>query len=212
MEKIFIPAYSKEKFALKLKDFLKLPRQIALVYSIQYYKQALNLKAFLEKNKFKISKFSQTLGCLNQSFLKDTKAVLLIGSGRFHAVSLAIESSLPIYIYEAGKIEKISEKEIKELKSKKKVAYMHFLSSNNIGILVSNKPGQQKLEEALEIKCSLESKFKNKKFFIFLSNNINTSEFENFGIASWINTACPRLDFDYNFLNKNDLKAFKLLQ
>ncbi|MCK4553158.1 diphthamide synthesis protein [Candidatus Pacearchaeota archaeon] len=39
---------------------------------------------------------------------------------------------------------------------------------------------------------------KNKKSYLFISNNINTSEFENFGLDSWVNTACPRLDMEDN--------------
>ena len=78
------------------------------------------------------------------------------------------------------------------LKKKRKASYLNYLNADKIGVLVSLKPGQQKLSIAI----SLLNKLKNKKSYIFLCNNINTSEFENFGIDAWINTACPRMDFD----------------
>ena len=52
-------------------------------------------------------------------------------------------------------------------------------------------------------------KIKNKGVYLFISNETNTKEFENFpDINSWINTACPRLDFDNSVTNVGDLSKF----
>lgn len=148
-----------------------------------------------------ITGFSQVLGCSKPPFSKDTQAVLLISSGRFHAISLALETNLPIYIYDR-KLSKISEKEIEELRKKKKVAYLKFLNAEKIGIIISTKPGQENLTPALRIKKNL----KNKKSYLFIGNEINPKEFENFPISSWLNTACPRLDFDFNVINLREMR------
>ena len=37
-----------------------------------------------------------------------------------------------------------------------------------------------------------------KQSYLFICNNINTYEFENFGLDSWVNTACPRMDMEDN--------------
>lgn len=193
MKTIFISAKSKEK--LNKSHFLEssklLPKKIALVYSIQYEPIAKEIKLILEKN-HEIVKFSQVLGCSKVLFPKQTQAVLLIGSGKFHAISLATSSTLPIYIYECSKLAKISEKEIISFNQHKKSAYIKFLSSNKIGVLVSTKPGQQNLIKALELKKRL----KQKQLYFFLGDFLSAAEFENFGLNSWINTACPRLDMD----------------
>ena len=85
----------------------------------------------------------------------------------------------------------ISKKEIRDFESSKKGAYMRFLNSSTIGILISAKPGQQNLKRALNLKL------KDKEKYFFISNEINTNEFENFSeIGSWVNTACPRMDMN----------------
>jgi len=198
MKTIFIPAKSKipidKSKILQLSK--KLPKNLAITYSVQYENQAREIKQILSKN-HKISKFTQVLGCSQPLGCSRPKiksnAILLISDGRFHAVSLAQETKLPIYICTNNKLEKISEKEIKELEQKQKASYVKFLNAKKVGILVSTKPGQQNLEQAIDIK----NKLSKKEFYLFICNNINTAEFENFPeIQSWINTACPRMDMN----------------
>lgn len=192
MKTLFIPAKVKaeinEKRILEISE--KLPKQIAIVYSIQYQDIAKEIKEILSK-KHKITSFIQVLGCSKPKFSKTTQAVLLIGSGRFHAVSLAIESGFPIYILDSNNLTKIPEQEIGQFQKKQKASYLKFLHTDKIGILISTKPGQQKLERAIKFKQK-----QKKKSYLFLADNINTAEFENFQIDFWVNTACPRIDMD----------------
>ncbi len=198
MKTLFIPVKIKLKIdkVKILKISGKLPKKIAIAYPIQYKDFAYEVKKILSK-KHKITRFIQVLGCLKPKFTKDTQAVLLIGSGKFHGISLAYESMLPIYIYEGNKLSKISKKDTEIFEGKNKASYLKFLNSEKIGILVSIKPGQENFRKTLELKKRL----KNKKSYIFVSNNININEFENFNLESWVNTACPRLDITQ--LNNN---------
>ena len=79
---------------------------------------------------------------------------------------------------------------------------MRFLNAEKVGILISIKPGQNNLNKAFMFKKKLK-----KKSYLFICNNVNTSEFENFPeIQSWINTACPRLDVnDARIVNIRDV-------
>lgn len=169
----------------------KLPKNIAIAYSIQYQEIAKEIKKILSKN-HKITKFIQILGCSQPVFLKSTKAILLISSGKFHAISLAFETKIPVYVLEDNHLKKISKKEVEILEKKQKASYVKFLNSNKIGILVSTKPGQQNMKKALNLKKTI----KDKNSYLFLCNNININEFENFEIDSWVNTACRRVDLD----------------
>jgi len=203
MKTLFIPVNSKleiEKSNL-LEISKKLPKRIAICYSVQYKKQAEQIKQILGQN-HNITDFLQVLGCSKPKISAD--AVLLISDGKFHATSLAYSTNLPVYIYNINKLEKISEKEIQLFQQRKKSSYVKFLNAKKIGILVSTKPGQQNLKKAIELK----SKLKDKESFIFLCNNIDTSQFENFPeIQSWINTACPRLDMnDARIVNIGELR------
>lgn len=195
MKTLFIPA--KLKLEINKSKILeisrKIPKYVAIVYSIQYEEIALEIKEILEKS-HKITKFTQILGCSKPDFPKDTRVVLLIGDGRFHAISLAYETKLPIYILNQDKLERISNKDTEILEKNQRVSYLRFLNADKVGILISTKPGQQNMKKALDLK----KKLKKKKSYLFISNDINTSEFENFGLESWVNTACPRLDMDSN--------------
>jgi len=202
MNKIFIEAKSKQDLNkdLLIAESKKLPKKIAIAYSIQFKDTAYKIKQILSLD-HKINTLSQILGCSKLKFSKDTQAVLLIGSGRFHAIALAYESKLPVFIYEGEKITKISNEEILNLEKKRKALYIKFLNSKDVGVLISQKPGQERIKRALALK----EKFKDKNFYFFLDNNIAPSNFENFGIKCFVNSACPRLDMDNDVLNINDL-------
>ncbi len=197
MKTIFIPAKKISKIDKSRISAIskKLPKKIAIAYSIQYKDQAKEIKFLLSKS-HKINSFTQVLGCSKPNFPKNTQSILLIGNGRFHAVSLALETKIPVYVLEDNQLTKISKKEIQPLEQKQKASYVKFLNADKVGILISTKPGQQNLQKALEFKKNL----KNKKSYLFISNNINTSEFENFGLDSWVNTACPRMDMNSNLV------------
>ena len=181
----------------------KLPKNIAIAYSIQFKDIARDIKKILLKN-HKINTFIQILGCSKPRFPKNTEAILLIGSGRFHGISLAYETKLPIYILDRDNLSKITKEDVEKIKKIQKAAYLKFLYSENIGVLISTKPGQNRLKKALDLKKQI----KDKKVYLFLTNNINVPEFENFNINSWINTACPRLDMDNSsIININRIKS-----
>jgi len=183
-------------------EIKKLPKKLFIAYSIQYKDFALNIKKQLEKNKIKISKFQQVLGCSNINN-KEKLPVLLIGSGEFHAINLYLQSPA-IYIVENNKIRKIPDEEVNKIKAYKKTAILKFLSAKKIGILVSTKPGQENLKIAEKLKQKLS---KNKNVFIFLSNTIDINQFENFNIDCWLNTACSGLAFDNpNIINYNEIQ------
>lgn len=198
VETLFIPAKSKATLnKSKIKDLSrKLPKNLAIAYSVQYQELAFEIKKILANHN--ITSIIQILGCSQPKFSKNTQAILLIGSGRFHAVSLAYETKLPIYVLEKNQLTKISEKDIELYKKKNKASYLKFLNADNIGILISTKPGQENLKRAINLKKKLK-----KNSYLFISNAINISEFENFGLDAWVNTACPRLDMDSSVININ---------
>ena len=197
MKALFIEAKRKLDSNLDNIDLNTLPNKIFLAYSIQYKALAEKLKNRLGK---KVAGFKQVLGC---SQLKSKHPILLIGSGKFHAFNLALQGNT-VYIFEGNKINKLSEKEVKKLRGKRKAALIKFLSADNIGILVSTKPGQENLKKSLILKKKLEKQDKNAH--IFITDNINIEELENYNIQSWVNTACPALSFDSRIIHLHEVE------
>ncbi len=205
MKTIFIPAKINSEVNARKIQSLKLPENTAIAYSIQYKDIAKQICDILSK-KYNITGLIQVLGCSKPKIPKDTDAILLISSGEFHAVSLAFETRLPIYILQSDKLRKISDEDVYAFEKQKLASYMKFLDSEKIGILISTKPGQENLKKAIDLR----KKLKDKQSYLFLNNELDTRQFENFSeIQGWINTACPRLDFEGFVFNIGDLNSRK---
>lgn len=196
MKVLFVESRKKQLINLDDIDFSILPDKIFLAYSVQYKELAENIKKQLGN---RIKGFQQVLGC---STLKSKNPILLIGSGMFHALNLALKGNT-VYVLEANKICKLEEKEVDRVKGKRRAALSRFYAADSVGIIISTKPGQENSASALSLKKKLE---KNKEVYLFLANNINIEELENYNIDSWVNTSCQALTFDSRVLNVQDLK------
>jgi len=204
MKVLYVESKQKNlKTGLSKTEIKKLPKKLFLAYSIQYKDLAKLIKKQLEKNKINVSKSQQVLGC---SRVNTKLPILLVGTGRFHAINLYLQSP-SIFVFENNKIQKIPEFEVNKLKAKKKTALIKFLKADNIGILVTTKPGQEKINSAIKLREKL--KIKGKKAYIFISNNIDINQFENFNIQSWVNTACQGLARDNpDIVNFQDIQEY----
>jgi len=188
------------EFELDSKEIKKLPKKLFLAYSIQYQDLAKSVKEQLVSNNITVSKFQQVLGC---SKVNTKLPLLLVGSGRFHAINLYLQAPA-VYLLEGKKIVRISKEEVERVRVMKKVGLMKFLNADKVGILVSTKPGQENLKGAIELKKKLEKK--DKEAYVFICDDIDVNQFENFDVQSWVNTACSGLaNDDSQVININDL-------
>jgi len=195
-------------------------RKIGLVSSIQYANILLLIKKLLENQgkevflaKGEISKHEgQILGCDVSAALnveKKVDAFLFVGTGLFHPINLALKTKKKIFIFnpEAAKLSELNRRDIENLKRKKEAAIKKFLSYDDIGIFISTKKGQFKLKMALELKKKIENK--GKKAFLFLADNLDKREFENFSCKLIINTACPGLSInDSMIVNAEEINSY----
>lgn len=215
MKTLFIEAKYQGKLNLNKIPINKLLNKIGLVSSVQFsdhlpkiksYLEKKNKKVFLEKGKQKYK--GQILGCdvtSTEKIKKKVNCFLYIGDGRFHPLGVALKTNKKVYCFNPinNVFSEIKKQDIEKTKKKNKAKLVKFLSSDNIGILVSVKPGQYNLKKSLELK----KKFKDKTFSTFLFDTLNINDLENFPfIQSWINTACPRIsDEKTNIINLEDL-------
>lgn len=198
MKLLFIEAQKKLDSDINDIDFSNLPKDIFLAYSIQFKELAERIKAKLGA---RVKGFSQVLGC---SLIKSEYPILLVGSGKFHALNLALKGNT-LYILEGTKIAKLEESEVEKIKAKRKAALLRFYAAEKLGILVSTKPGQENLDKAVRLKKELIKK--GKQAFIFISDYISIEELENYNIISWVNTSCQALTFDSKVINLYEIEA-----
>lgn len=157
----------------------------------------------------------QILGCnvMAAEKIKDkVDCFLYIGSGRFHPLKVALKTGKKVYIANpfTNEVSEIIESDVEAMRKRIKGAYLKFLAAKKIGILVSTKPGQERLKEANALKRKLK-----KECFIFLFSTLSFNELDNFNdIECWVNTACPRIALDdYEKISKpvidiEDLEGF----
>ena len=204
MKTIFIETKRKNPYFNKeVLNKLNLGKNIDILYTLQYEKLAKQVKKYFIKKGKKI-KLKQVLGC---SIIKSKNPVLMITDGKFHALNIAVNSNKEINIFDGNNIEKITKEDLDKYNKIKKAKILKFLSSDEIGILISIKKGQNKLKQALILKEKIEEL--RKKTFLFICDNVSIQELENFSLHVYINTACPGLDKDSNkILNYIDILTY----
>ena len=199
---------------INLKVLDNLPgKTISLAATIQYIGLIPKIKDYLEKKGKKVivkkgAKYKgHVLGCNSNALDKNADTIILITDGRFHAINNAIQLQREISVFNTKTLEKVTKEEIDLYNNRTKAKKAKFLSSNHIGLLISNKPGQ-KAKNIGKIKKQIEKL--EKKVYIFESNNISMGELENFpNIDIWINTACFGLARDDSrIINLSDIIEF----
>lgn len=187
---------------------------VALFASIQFSiknikKQLTSLGIKVNTTKAKrTSKEIQILGCdtYSDSFAKpiirNSDMVLYVGDGYFHPKAILLSQvgekiQKDVFIWNPllMKLTILKKEEIKKQVQRRQRNLRMFLNSKTVGILVTLKPGQQYLKEAINLKNSLVSQ--NKKVYIFIGNDLDPNHLQNYPfIESWVNTACPRIGLD----------------
>jgi 2-(3-amino-3-carboxypropyl)histidine synthase len=218
---VLIPAKYTKKIIIPDNIVNKLPSRLMLFSSVQFLHQLLDIEKQLENKGKKIlviksknflydgmiSEKGQLLGCNAETFDsknttahgEDFDAFLYIGDGIFHPQALLVNNRKDIYCYDP-KIKKLNvlKKELyDDIQKRTKGRILKFLTSKNIGIIVTTKRGQNSTKRAELLKRKILEKWPDKKIFMLLCSELNFSELENFNFVDiYINTACSRIGHD----------------
>ena len=202
-----------------------LPKKIGLATTAQFLDYVDEVKQYLESNgkaifvdKLRQKYEGQLLGCdtgAAEKVKEHVDAFLYIGTGIFHPLGIALNIDKDVFCYDpiSAVMSKIDKTQVGHYNRKRKAAYMKFLESTEIGILVSLKPGQNNFRKAVELK----KQFKDKNFYIFAFDTLDFSQIENFPfVQCWINTACNRILDDYEKFPKpladlSDIEKMELI-
>jgi 2-(3-amino-3-carboxypropyl)histidine synthase len=197
--KLFIEARYKGKVRLPKLDALEAP--VGLFATVQFAGHIESMKEQLKEQGKKPLLYKprhaaykgQILGCSIEEFPK-AKSFLYIGDGRFHPLAIAYRNRKPVFTYNpySKKLSRIDDKEVDEYAKRKSALLKRFLMSETIGILVSLKPGQNRLKEAINLRSRIK-----KRCYILVADEINLQGLMDFPfIGCYVNTACPRISYD----------------
>lgn len=190
MKTLFIEAKSNIEIKIPAGELKKLPKKVGIITTIQHLHKLDSIKKQLKKAVIG----GQILGCKVHSaerIKNKVDAFLYIGSGKFHPIAVALKTEKDVFVFNPNtkKMKKLDKEIIKSYTDRRRGALIKFLSSKNIGILVSTKTGQMNIKRALELK-----KKKDKNYYLFAFDTVRFDELENFPfIQCWVNTACPRI-------------------
>ncbi|MEM3550392.1 MAG: diphthamide biosynthesis enzyme Dph2 [Candidatus Bathyarchaeia archaeon] len=138
----------------------------------------------------------QVIGCdysNAKTIAHDVEAFLFIGGGRFHALGLALSTFKPTVI--ADPFEKrayLVDEEAQKILKQRWACIQEAMKAKTFAVLLGLKPGQVRLNEALDIRDKLGKTGKNA--YLFAVREITPHMIMNFPtIDAYINTACPRI-------------------
>jgi len=206
-------------------DASALPKNIGLATTVQFLDFVEQIKKYLEENgkiifvdRMNQKYDGQLLGCDASAAHKINDyvdAFLYIGTGIFHPLGISLSIEKDVFCYDPinAMLSKIDKNEVERYNKQRKGAYLKFLESKEIGILVSLKPGQNNFKKAVELKNGL----KDKNCYIFAFDTLDFGQIENFPfVQCWVNTACNRILDDYSKFPKplvdlSDIEKMELL-
>jgi 2-(3-amino-3-carboxypropyl)histidine synthase len=146
----------------------------------------------------------QVLGCDVSSALKVQKAVdafLFLGDGTFHPAEVMRKTGKPVYRISpaTGRTTILDRSEVDALEKKRKAGLVAFHTYDSVGVLVSTKDGQRRLDEVQALK----KRFPKKEFFVLAFDTLDYSSLKDFPfIKMFVNTACPRMVEDYERIGR----------
>lgn len=201
---LFIEAHSDKEFELEFTP----PGTVGLLYTIQFRKQALAIKAQLEKlgktvvmgNPGALANYpGQVTGCDITPAITTQGQVdsfLFVGEGAFHQGALELEK--PVFDCKGNQL---------NVSRKKRLALV--LTLERFGILMSIKPGQRHDELANKLKAELERL--GKTAYIIVGDDFDP-RISNYPVDAFVTSACPRIAGDSELFGKPILSADEVLE
>lgn len=185
-------------------------KKIGIVTTAQHIHKIDDVKNMLLKNNFepvihkgdkRIDSDGQILGCnfsAATSIASDVDMYLFIGSGTFHPLGLMISTKKPVISCDPY-TNQVKYKELDDFKDmilrQRYGAIARSKDAKLYGVVICNKIGQYRFNEAKKIKKLIESK--NKKAFVLILNFFSASFLESFrGIDCFVSLGCPRVAID----------------
>ncbi|MBL7050923.1 diphthamide synthesis protein [Candidatus Woesearchaeota archaeon] len=208
MKKIFIEARVKGQNKIPEELISKLPQRVALFSTVQFLNSLDDVKKQLMDAGKKVvvvkgrhAKYcGQILGC-SVDKVDGVDCFLYIGDGGFHPIALKLKNEKQVFVYNpfSKKYKELEDEMVDWVKKRIKGARLKFLTSKEIGVLVSVKPGQQFLKSAL----GLRNKYPDKNFYFLMFDTIDFGSLEDFPfVEMFVNTACPRIIDDADKFRK----------
>jgi len=205
---LFLPVNIQMDLRKLIKSAMRLiSPPVGLLTTSQHVQQIKEAKALLEKEgvKVMIGKGSRRapapgliLGCdySNAREVSDEVAsFLLLGGGRFHAIGLRLSTGKPVIIIDPERSKAVVEDiDIEAFERRRFLVIMEISKAKSIGILVSSKPGQNRMSLARRLLSAVREG--DRDGHIVVLDEVTPDSLLNLGFDAYVSTACPRIALD----------------
>ncbi|RLG04589.1 MAG: diphthamide biosynthesis enzyme Dph2 [Thaumarchaeota archaeon] len=139
----------------------------------------------------------QVLGCGYEPLLRlgeEVECYLIIGS-KFHGLGLALQTEKTVYSLdpELQRLDDLSAEVEKLLRSRYGYIEM-FRKADEVGVVVSVKPGQYRMGAAVKLRETLRKA--GKRAEILIMDDVEVNLLRDSGFEGFVNMACPRLSIE----------------
>lgn len=140
---------------------------------------------------------AQVLGCDYTALkpLEDKVDAFVVVGSVFHALGMALVSDKPTYAIDpaAQSIRELTENK-RRIINQRYANIMKFKEAERIGIIVSTKPGQKRINIVNPIARILQNH--GKEVYVISADEVNEQLIIEYGLDAYVNTACPRLSIE----------------
>ncbi|WP_407282955.1 diphthamide biosynthesis enzyme Dph2 [Methanolobus sp. WCC1] len=178
-------------------------KRIGLITTVQHVHKLGDAVKILEKHgkecvicfgDSKIAYPGQVLGCnFSSARNADCDEYLFIGSGQFHPLGVSLAMKKRVLIADPF-VNELREADYSKVLRQRSAVIAKSLDAEIFGIIVSSKPGQERMELAKELKQM--AKEHGKDAHIFTMDLVTPDQLLQFKVDAFVNTACPRLAID----------------
>ncbi|MDW7732310.1 MAG: diphthamide biosynthesis enzyme Dph2 [Methanolobus sp.] len=142
----------------------------------------------------KIAYPGQVLGCnFSAARSEECDEYLYIGSGEFHPLGVSLSTGKRVLVADPF-VNEVREVDSSRILRQRSAVIAKSLDAGVFGIVVSSKPGQERMELAEGLKA-LAIKHE-KQAHIFSMDLVTPDQLLQFRVDAFVNTACPRLAID----------------
>lgn len=203
MDLYHVEARYQEIVKLPEEFIAKLPKEVVMFTTVQFLDSKKAIVKQLNDAGITVSGVrarhtryeGQILGCSTTKFDTDAKNYLYIGDGLFHPKALVLRNDVKVFMYDpkTGEDAWLDPNSVDSIRKKVKTNFMRFLTANNVGVIITLKPGQNK--EYMTKK--LEEQYPDKNFYYFVDHTINFQSLVDFPFVDmFLNTMCERIGSD----------------
>jgi arCOG04112 universal archaeal diphthamide biosynthesis domain protein len=192
-----------------VKDVVKLAvndlkgHKIGLITTVQHVHKLEDVASILEEHgkecvicagDSKIAYPGQVLGCnFSAARKEECDEYLYIGSGQFHPLGVSLATKKRVLIADPF-VNELRDADSSRILRQRSAAIAKSLDAEVFGIVVSTKPGQERMGLAEELKNM--AKKHGKDAHIFTMDLVTPDQLLQFKVDAFVNTACPRLAID----------------